>query len=412
MLQFQIEIDLLEMTEKKFREMTENRTDPYPTLPDFGYSNLLEILECFPSLPVIFTLVRIEKQLDVTPFLKFQKPTLNLPQTEQKELILYLREMIYPTRMTLIGKNVYLRSQTLKQWKDYWINETLIAIIERFNLSFSVNTLDTCQRCGEIWCGDYHICPYCDFPIFGCEYKNATYHHAMQTTCEFCGETHAGCLEHVRAQNQKSCSVRRRKSDTPALPSFDTADSITAETRRLLQYIKRDFKETLEEIHGSIPTLFSFHTLVPEDFLKRYPIVPAMLTLIKEWKLEKAMFSPSFQRSIFQLTPEDKVRFATAVRDATVEDWGAIWADRSVAALIEQMGLPFSVADIDLCERCADVICTGAIELCLGRGGCPNGCGQLIYACDTSHRILTCENPACQRVNKVYRQCVGHTCIT
>ena len=411
MYNFQIEIDLLDIAEKKMRDMCENGNDAYPTLSDFGYSTSLEILEDHPLLPVLFTLVRIEKQLDVTPFLKHQKPTLNLPLTEQKELILYLKEILYKQGMMSIGKNVFPRGQTFKQWTDYWINETLTAIVEQFNLNFSVNTLDTCQKCGEISCREYQICSYCHYPIFGCDYKNATYHHAMETTCVLCGETHSGCLEHVRALNQNSCSVRRRKRDTPALLSFDTADCVTPEHRRLLQYLKRDFKETLQERHNSIPILSSFHTQAPEHFLKQYPIVPALLTIIKEWKLENNMLSTSFQRSVFQLTIEDQQHFISALRDDTTTDWGSIWADRSVAALLEQMSLPFSVEDIDLCERCRDMECTGALDICLGRGGQPNGCGQLIYACDTAHRFLRCENPTCRHVNQVYRECVGHTCI-
>lgn len=408
---FELEIDLLETTEEKYRVILETESDPDLTLADFDVNTPLEILERYPIFPALLTIVRIEKHIDVTHFLKHQKPIANLPETDQKDLILYLREIIYPSTKLPIGKNVFPRSQALKQWEDHWRNTTLTAIIERFNLGFLVNTLDTCPRCGDEWCGEFQICPYCNYPIFGCEYKNAPNHHAMKTTCDSCGETHAGCLEHIPAQNQNSCAVRRRKSDAPALPSFDTAHSVTAETRRLLQYLKRDFKETLDEIRGSIPILASFHTVAPEFFLKQYPIVPAFLATAKEWKLEQNMLSTLFQRTVSQLTPEDQRDFISALRDDTAKDWGTIWADRSVAAFIEQMNLPLSVADIDLCERCADVECTGALEMCFGRGGFPNGCGQIIYACETSHCVLICDTPECLKVNEVYRKCVGHTCI-
>ncbi len=408
---FQIEIDLLETTEQRYREILETESEPYPMPGDFEISTPLEMLERYPIFPVLFTLMKIERQLDVTPFLKLQKPISNLPEIEQKNLILYLKDLLSSPVMMLMGKNVFLRRKALKDWKDHWINETLTAIIEAVNLSFPMDTLDTCPRCGDISCGEFQICLYCNYPIFGCEYKNATYHHAMQMTCASCGETHAGCLEHDHAPNQNSCAIRRRKSDTPALPSFDTADSLTAEIRRLLQYLKRDCKEILDEIRGSIPILASFHTTASNFFFKQYPIVPAILTITKEWKLEGNMISTSFKRSVSQLTSEDQRHFISALRDDTAKDWGTIWADRSVATLIEQMSLPLSLENIDLCERCRDVECTGAVEICLGRGGKPNGCGQLIYACDPSHRFLSCENPKCLRVNEVYLQCVGHTCI-
>ncbi len=408
---FQFEIDLLETTEQKYREILETERDPDLTLADFDVNTPLEILERYPILPVLFILLKIERRLDVTPFLKLQKPISNLPQTQQKDLILYLKELFTPRVMRLIGKNVYFRRKALTDWTNHWINEHLTAIIEGLNLSFPLNTLDTCQRCGEISCGAYQICIHCNYPIFGCEYKNTTYHHAMETTCDACGETHAGCLEHARAPNQNSCAVHRRKSDAPALPSFDTAENVTAETRRLLQYLKRAFKDRLEEISDRIPVLASFHTLAPELFLKQYPIVPAILSITKEWKLEANMLSPSFHQSVSQLTPENQQHFISALRDDTAKDWGTIWADRSVATLIEQLSLPYVLDDIDLCQRCEDVACTGALEICFGRGGAPNGCGQIIYACETSHCLLTCDTPECLKVNEVYRQCVGHTCI-
>ena len=413
---FDIHIDPIATLENQYKEALEKGTEPYPTLADFDVNTPLEILEQYPVIPVLVTIQKIERQSDVTPFLKLQKPITNLPENEQKVLLQYIQDLavdfvpFYGTVKNLTGNNVHARSGPINNGIGYYLKDLGTTLIKKLQLGFTEKDIDTCQRCGDPKCSPhYQICTACNYPIFGCEYKNATYHHAMQTTCESCGETHSGCLEHVRHPDQKSCTVYRRKSPVPAQSPLENGEIVTVETRRLLRRLKQEVRDIIKEIHHQFPTLVDFHTRHPDAFLKQYPIVLATLTFLKESETNRMLF--------YQMRRDAKatgLKFISAIRDITAAAWGDTIADTSATALLKHLKLPFSLADIDTCEKCGDPACVGITGDCCNTemsesGQLVLGCGEHLYACDTYHATIhTCEEPLCQKPK--YRQCTEHKC--
>ncbi len=414
---FDIQIDPIATLENQYRETLEKGTEPYPTLADFDVNTPLELLEQYPIIPFLWTVFKIERQNDVTHFLKLQKPIANLPQTEQKELIRYIRELavvfvpIYGMVKNLTGNNAYERTGPLNNGIGFYLQSFGTALIKELKLGFTEEDIFSCEKCRDPKCHPYTaICADCHFPHFSCDRESLTYHRNRDTTCDVCGETHAVCLEHVQHPGQESCTVYRRKSPLAASPPFENGEIVTVETRRLLRCLKEEVREIIKEIHHQFPTLVDFHNRLPDTFLKQYPIIPATLTVLKDSAANPMLFH--------QMRRDMKaagLKFISAMRDITAAEWGDLLADTSTSAVIQRFKLKCSIDEIDTCSKCGEKFCGGAQRRCFGSevdGNRVQGCEQEHYGCERSHyTILTCDNPECLRVNEVYRQCVGHTCI-
>ena len=413
-MNFQIHVDPLLTLENQYKEALEKGTEPYPTLADFDVNTPLELLEHYPIMPILWTIQKIYRQMDVTPFLKLQKPIANLPQTEQMELIRYMRDVFVDfIPQHCEGNNVQSRRGALQNGTRFYKASIAASLIKQFGLGFTEEDLDTCERCGDRKCWpDYRICSACGYPIWQCENNLTTFSHLRTRTCKVCGEEHQDCIQHVRTPKEKKCSVHRRKSPVPPLSSFETGEIVTIETRRLLQRLKTDAQEILQELRDTIPTLIQFHTLKNDALLTRFPIIPATLTFLKDLKRNPSLYQP-----IPRADKAGAVKFISAMRDTTAVEWGYTLADASATAFIKQNKLKLSLAEIDTCPKCGDPTCAG-----IGGGGvngyCDvtmegsflvDGCRELCFPCDARHNtILTCDNPLCTKPK--YRQCTEHTC--
>ncbi len=415
-MNIQIEMDPLVNLENQYKEILEKKTEPYPTLADFGVNTPLEILEKYPSLPWLLTSFKLDRQKDVTPFLKLQKPIANLPENAQKELIRYIRELtvnfvpIYGMVKDITGPNAYIRTGPIYNGIGNYIQGIGNTLIKQLELAFTEEEIVSCEKCGNPQCHPYTmICSDCHFPHFNCDNKYVNQHNT-ETTCKLCGETYAQCLVHVRHPDKKTCTVYKRKSHVPASPPFENGEIVTVETLRLLRTLKRKARDVLKEIHHQFPILVDFHTRHPETFLEQYPIVPATITVLKESETNPMLFH--------QMRSDVKVagsKLISAIRDITAAEWGDTLADTSTNALIEHFKLKCTLDEIDTCSKCEEKTCSGDMGLCCGSkvdGTHVQGCEQQHFRCQQEHyAILTCEKPECLRVDEVYRQCVGHTCI-
>ena len=410
----QIEIDQLMLLENRYKEILEGGTEPYPTLSDFDVKTPLEILEKYPILPCLLTSFKLDRQKDVTPFLKLQKPTANLPEYEQKELIRYIIELtvdfvpIYGMVKNLTGTNAHARTGPIHNGIGFYIKDIGNTLIKQLELGFTEEDIDACPNCGDPKCSPRYnpICDRCHHVISKCE-KEYVNHYNGETTCNFCGEQHALCLEHVRKPKDKTCAVYARKRPD----SEKYREIATVEKRRLLQRLKREFRDILKEIHHQFPTLVDFHTRHPGTFLKQYPIVPATLTVLKESETNPMLFH--------QMRSDAKVaglKLISAIRDITAAEWGDTLADTSTNALIECFKLKLTLNEINTCQKCGDPTCAGSgggfhgfCDNTMDELGLVVGCGEVYFPCDTRHdTILTCDNPLCRRPN--YRRCTEHTC--
>ena len=414
-MNIQIKIDPLVRLENQYKEILEKKTESYPTLADFDVKTPLEILEKYPILPCLLTSFKIDEKRYITPFLKLQKPIVNLPENAQKELIRYIRELtvnfvpIYGMGKDLTGTNAHARTGPILNGIGFYIRDIGNILIKQLELGFTEEEIVCCEKCGDPKCHPYTaICAHCHFPHFSCD--NKANRHNTDMTCNLCGDTHATCLVHVRLPDQKTCTVYKRKSSVPASPPFEIGEIITVETRRLLRRLKRGARDILKEIHHQFPILVDFHTRHPDTFLEQYPIVPATITVLKESETNPMLFH--------QMQSDAKVagsKLISAIRDITAAEWGDTLADTSTNALIEHFKLKCTLDEIDTCSKCGEKTCNGDMGLCYDSkvdGTNVQGCEQQHFRCQQEHyAILTCENPECLRVNEVYRQCIGHTCI-
>ena len=411
-MNFQIHVDPLLTLENQYKVALEKGTEPYPTLADFDVNTPLELLEQYPIMPFLWTIQKIDRQMDVTPFLKLQKPIANLPQTEQKELIRYIRDLavnfvpIFGMVKDLTGPNKYKRTGPINNGIGYYCQSFVTTLIKELKLRFTETDIETCEKCGDPKCRlrFQPICSRCHHIISQCE-REYINHYTEETTCNLCGERYAACLEHIRKNGEKTCTViPRKRSDLE-----EYCEVVSVETRRLLRRIKQEVRDIIKEIHHPFPTLVDFHTRHPDTFLKQYPIIPATLTVLTESETTPMLFS-QMQRDM----EAGGLKFISAMRDITAAEWGDTLADTSTNALIQHLKLKCSLADIDTCERCGDPTCAGITgDYCdderLEGGQLVPGCREHLYACDTYHTtILTCNNPLCTRPK--YHQCTEHTC--
>ena len=411
-MNFHIQIDPIATLENQYKESFEKGTEPYPTLSDFDVNTPLEILEQYPVIPVLLTIQKIERQYDVSPFLKLHKPISNLPETEQKELIRYIRELavdfvpIFGMVKDLTGPNAYKRTGPINNGIGFYLQSFGTALIKELKLGFTEKEIDACLKCRDPKCRPKNqpICSRCHHIISQCE-REYINHYTGETTCNLCGERHAACLEHIRKNKAETCTpIPRKRSDVE-----ESCEIITVETRLLLQRLKIEVRKIIKEIRQHLPTLVDFYTRSPDTFLERYPIIPATLTYLKEAKKNPSLLATGLHGDV-----SVNKKFIFATRDITAAAWGDTIADISATALIEHLNLPFSLADIDTCERCGDPACAGITgDYCdteRSEGGqLVLGCGEPLYACDTYHATtLTCDNPLCTQTK--YRQCTEHTC--
>ncbi len=396
-LEMQIQIDPIRTLENQYKEKLEKGTDPYPTLADFGVKTPLELLDHYPSIPIILTVRKIARLDDVTPFLKLRKPIANLPENEQKDLLRYITEIAFdfiPQRVN--GNNIIPRSGALQNGTSVSQQALASALIDQLGLHFTESDIEACPKCGDKKCTPKFqvICSRCHQVISHCD-KGYINHYSGENTCKVCGEKHALCLEHVRTPGEKTCGVYPRKRSN--LQEF--CDVVSVETRRLLQSLKIETRKILKEICSSFPTLVDFHTRYPETFLQQYPIIPAILTYLK---IEK---NPNLGLGINQ-NPKQMV---SAMRDITAAEWGDTLADTSTTFFIKDFKLKSSLAEIDTCPKCGDPTCAGKNVFC-GDGMDMEGCYKPFFPCEPQHStILTCDNPLCTRPKK-YLKCTEHKC--
>ena len=405
-MNLQIQIDPITTLENQYKEMLEKGRDPYPTLADFEVKTPLELLEHYPIIPVLLTLWKMERQSDVTPFLKFQKPISKLPENEQKDLLRYITEIavdFIPRHIN--GNNGTPRSGALHNGTSLYQQALVSSLIEQLGLHFTERDIDACPKCGDKKCTPkiQPICLRCHQVISNCD-KGYIHHYSGEITCNVCGEKHAECLEHVRKPGEKTCAVYPRKRSN--LQEF--CDIVSVETRRLLQRLKRETREILKEIRFSFPTLVDFHTRHPEAFLQQYPILPAILTYRKQVKK-----NPWMLLRLGLGTDQSPKTLVSAMRDITAAEWGDTLADTSTTAFIKDFKLKISLDDIDTCPKCEEKTCVGDQCFCESSQGGDSewiqGCGQRHYGCETIHYTTqTCDNPLCTRPK--YRQCTEHKC--
>ncbi len=413
-MNFRIQIDPITHLENQYKEMLEEGSAPYPTLADFEVKTPLELLEHYPIIPVLLTLWKLERQSDVTPFLKFQKPIANLPENEQKDLLRYITEIavdFIPRRVN--GNNSIPRSGALHNGTSLYQQGLASSLIEQLGLHFTERDIEACPKCGDKNCTPKFqpICLRCHHIISTCD-KGYIDHYSGENTCNVCGEKHAECLEHVRTPGEKTCTVYPRKRSNPQ----EFCDIVSVDTRRLLQRLKRETREILKDIRFSFPTnerrfsfptLVDFHTRHPEAFLQQYPILPAILTY---QKVEK---NPWMLLPLGLGTDQSPKKLVSAMRDITAVEWGDTLADTSITAFIKDFKLKISLDEIDTCPKCGEKTCVGDDAICGSLQGVDGewtqGCAERYYGCETSHyTIQTCDNPLCKQPK--YRQCTEHKC--
>ena len=249
---FNIQIDPIATLENQYRETLEKGAEPYPTLADFDVNTPLELLEQYPIMPFLLTLYKIERQKDITPFLKLQKPIANLPETEQKELIRYIREIAvnfvpgYGMVKDLTGNNAYNRTGPINNGIGYHLQSFGTELIKQLKLGFTETDIEACEKCGDPKCRlrFQPICSRCHHIISKCE-REYINHYTEETTCNVCGERYAACQEHIRKNGEKTCTViPRKRSDVE-----EYCEVVSVETRRLLRRIKQEVRDIIKEIH-------------------------------------------------------------------------------------------------------------------------------------------------------------------
>ena len=176
--------------------------------------------------------------------------------------------------------------------------------------------------------------------------------------------------------------------------------------RSPLDFLKNEIDSLMEAVSEKYPTLADMYLREPTEILERYPLLPALITLLHYAEDSPFQFFLPFKKAVSTIPVPQQKELVSHFRANMVKRWGERFTDSAIRELIEKLGLSFSLESLDACQRCGQEKCPGVTEIC-SSGWDPPGCGELVYACASrSHsRIHHCDICGDQ-----YRECSSHPC--